>query len=141
MSLLQLPSSHNLAGHRVLRTIFIDQGVRFVADSLAVMQGGELFVPKIPSMRIVDLAKAMAPEARLEVVGIRPGEKLHEEMIAVTDARRTLDMGTHYVIQPEMEWWRGELQGRPVPEGFSYTSDDNSDWLTVERLREMVRGV
>jgi len=109
-------------------------------ESLAVMQGGELFVPKIPSMRIVDLARAMAPEAELRVVGIRPGEKLHEEMIAVTDARRTLDMGSYYVIQPEMAWWRGELDGEPVPEGFSYTSDGNVQWLTVGQLQTMVDG-
>ena len=96
--------------------ITLDQGVDFVMRSLSVMSGGELFVPKIPSMRIVDLAKAMAPEAELEFVGIRPGEKLHEEMIAAADARRTLDMGTHYVIQPEMEWWRpaNGLGGVPV---------------------------
>lgn len=122
--------------------ITLDQGVRFVADSLAGMNGGELFVPKIPSMRIVDLARAMAPDAELEVVGIRPGEKLHEEMIAITDARRTLDMGSYYIIQPEMEWWTPQqLDGTPVPDAFSYTSDSNSDWLTVEQLREMVDSV
>jgi UDP-N-acetylglucosamine 4,6-dehydratase/5-epimerase len=119
--------------------ITLDQGVAFVASSLEVMRGGELFVPKIPSMRIVDLAHAMAPDARLEIVGIRPGEKLHEEMIAATDARRTLDMGSHFVIQPEMDWWPEQhLGGSPVPDGFAYTSDTNSEWLTVERLRTMV---
>jgi len=123
--------------------ITLGQGVDFVIQSLGAMTGGELFVPKIPSMRIVDLARAMAPDARLEIIGIRPGEKLHEEMIAVTDSRRTLDMGTHYLIQPEMEWWRPEvpLDGAPVPDGFSYTSDANSEWLTVDQLREMVASV
>jgi UDP-N-acetylglucosamine 4,6-dehydratase len=123
--------------------ITLDQGVNFVIGSLTAMNGGELFVPKIPSMRVVDLAKAMAPECRLEIVGIRPGEKLHEEMIAVTDARRTLDMGTHYVIQPEMEWWRPAqpLAGTPVADGFSYASDTNSAWLTVDQLRDMVANV
>jgi UDP-N-acetylglucosamine 4,6-dehydratase/5-epimerase len=119
--------------------ITLDQGVEFVSASLDSMHGGELFVPKIPSMRVVDLARAMAPDARLEVVGIRPGEKLHEEMIAVTDARRTVDMGSYYVIQPEMDWWPDkQLAGAPVPDGFSYASDTNSEWLTVDQLRDMV---
>lgn len=123
--------------------ITLDQGVDFVMRSLSTMSGGELFVPKIPSMRVIDLAKAMAPEARLEIVGIRPGEKLHEEMIAAADARRTLDMGSHYVIQPEMEWWRptNGPEGAPVPDGFSYASDTNTDWLAVEQLREMASSV
>ncbi len=118
--------------------ITLDQGVDFVVSSLASMRGGELFVPKIPSMRVVDLARAIAPGARLEVVGIRPGEKLHEEMIAATDSRRTVDMGSFYVIQPEMEWWPDQqLDGSPVEEGFSYASDTNSQWLEVDQLREM----
>ncbi len=122
--------------------ITLEQGVRFVIDSLARMHGGEIFVPKIPSMRVVDLAKAIAPDARLEVVGIRPGEKLHEELISVHDARRTVDMDTHYVIQPEMDWWPKEnLAGRPVPEDFSYVSDTNTEWLTVEQLWELIKDV
>ena len=119
--------------------ITLDQGVRFVLDSLERMHGGELFVPKIPSMRIMDLAAAMAPEARLETVGIRPGEKLHEEMISASDARSTLDMGDHYVIQPELEWWpREALDGTPVPEGFRYASDTNTRWLSPDELRAMI---
>ncbi|MGI8928661.1 MAG: UDP-N-acetylglucosamine 4,6-dehydratase (inverting) [Candidatus Limnocylindrales bacterium] len=119
--------------------ITLDQGVRFVIDSLERMHGGELFVPKIPSMRVVDLARAMAPDARLDIVGIRPGEKLHEEMIAAPDSRRTVDMGGYYVIQPEMEWWpQQRLDGLPVSDGFSYSSDGNSQWLTVDELRDMV---
>ncbi len=119
--------------------ITLDQGVQFVRDSLERMHGGELFVPKIPSMRMVDLAAAIAPDARLEVVGIRPGEKLHEEMINVSDARSTLDMGDHYVIQPELEWWpRETLDGTPVPEGFRYASDTNPQWLTPDELRAMI---
>jgi UDP-N-acetylglucosamine 4,6-dehydratase len=120
--------------------ITLDQGVDFVMRSLEVMTGGELFVPKIPSIRIVDLAQAIAPGARLEIVGIRPGEKLHEEMIAVSDSRRTLDMGSHFVIQPEMEWWRPAhpTDGSPVPDGFAYSSDTNTDWLTIEQLRETI---
>ena len=119
--------------------ITLDQGVRFVLDSLERMHGGELYVPKIPSMRVVDLAKAMAPDATLRVVGIRPGEKLHEEMISVSDARSTLDVGDRYVIQPELDFWpKTKLDGTPMPDGFSYASDTNDQWLTVDELRTMV---
>jgi UDP-N-acetylglucosamine 4,6-dehydratase len=119
--------------------ITLEQGVTFVMDSLERMHGGELFVPKIPSMRLVDLAHAVAPEARLEVVGIRPGEKLHEEMISAPDSRRTLDLGRYYVIQPDMEWWPAQhVDGAAVPDGFSYASDTNSEWLSVDQLREMI---
>jgi UDP-N-acetylglucosamine 4,6-dehydratase len=123
--------------------ITLDQGVRFVIDNLERMHGGELFVPKIPSMRVVDLARAMAPEARLEVVGIRPGEKLHEEMISTHDSRATRDMGEYYVIQPEFEWWSGDRLegGSPVPDGFRYASDTNAEWLSVEQLHQMVADV
>ena len=119
--------------------ITLEQGVRFVMDSVERMEGGELFVPKIPSMRLTDLAEAVAPGAKLEVVGIRPGEKLHEEMISENDARRTLDMGGYFVIQPEMDWWPNTLEGDGLPEGFSYSSDTNTNWLSVPELREMVR--
>jgi UDP-N-acetylglucosamine 4,6-dehydratase/5-epimerase len=119
--------------------ITLEQGVRFVIESLDRMKGGELFVPKIPSMKVTDLATALAPDARTRVVGIRPGEKLHEEMISAPDSRRTIDMGDYYVIQPEMEWWpERQLGGTPVPDGFSYASDTNTNWLTVDELREMV---
>ena len=122
--------------------ITLPDGVRFVLQSLSVMHGGELFVPKIPSMRVTDLAAAMAPKAELKVVGIRPGEKLHEEMINVSDARSTVDMGQYYVIQPALEWWpRDQLNGQAVPEGFSYSSDTNDRWLTVAELRTMLKSV
>lgn len=119
--------------------ITLDQGVKFVFDSLERMHGGEIFVPKIPSMRITDLARVIAPDAKLEIVGIRPGEKLHEEMISPNDARRTLDMGDHYVIQPEMEWWvDSTLKGEAVADGFAYSSETNTDWLSDAQLREMI---
>lgn len=119
--------------------ITLDQGAQFVMDSLVRMRGGELFVPKIPSTKVVDLAKAIAPNAELAVVGIRPGEKLHEEMITANDSRRTVDMGDYYVVQPDMEWWNSEpFDGCPVPEGFHYSSDKNEWWLTPDELREMV---
>jgi UDP-N-acetylglucosamine 4,6-dehydratase len=119
--------------------ITLPQGVRFVMDNLARMRGGEIFVPKIPSMKVTDLAAAMAPAARTEVVGIRPGEKLHEEMISVHDARRTRDLGDAYVITPEMDWFPLlDFGGKPVREDFAYTSDGNDRWLTVDQLRTML---
>lgn len=119
--------------------ITLDQGVSFVMNSLECMHGGELFVPKIPSTKVLDLAKAIAPDAEIDIVGIRPGEKLHEEMISVHDSRRTVDMGTYYVVQPEMEWFQAEpSDGCPVPDGFHYSSDKNESWLTIDELREMI---
>lgn len=119
--------------------ITLDQGVRFVLRMLIEMHGGELFVPKIPSMRVVDLAAAVAPDARVEFVGIRPGEKLHEEMISIDDARRTLDAGDFYVLEPDADWWDGSHwpDASPAPEGFRYTSDTNDRWLTIDDLRAM----
>jgi UDP-N-acetylglucosamine 4,6-dehydratase/5-epimerase len=120
--------------------ITLDQGVQFVLDSLQRMRGGEIFVPKIPSMRVIDLAKAIAPECEIEIVGIRPGEKLHEAMITEDDARHTVEFDTYYVIQPEFPWWSRESVegGKPLPEEFKYTSDTNTQWLTVEELRALV---
>ena len=123
--------------------ITLDQGVHFVIAMLERMHGGELFVPQIPSMRVVDLAKAIAPDAKIEISGIRPGEKLHEEMISVDDARRTLAADGFYVVQPDAEWWarsgrpKGWEGASPVPEGFRYTSDTNTEWLTLGQLRAM----
>jgi UDP-N-acetylglucosamine 4,6-dehydratase/5-epimerase len=121
----------------------LDQGVQFVIDNLGRMNGGEIFIPKIPSMRVTDLAKAIAPECEVKIVGIRPGEKLHEAMITEDDARHTLEYDTHYVIQPEFPWWRKEYSngGKPLPEGFTYVSNQNEEWLTVEQLRDLVEGM
>lgn len=118
--------------------ITLDQGVRFVIDNFERMVGGELFVPKIPSMTITDLVEAMAPGHEMVHVGIRPGEKLHEEMISVDDSRRTVDMGDYYVVKPEMEWWQDKIGGKAVEDGFRYASDVNDDWLSREKLREMI---
>jgi UDP-N-acetylglucosamine 4,6-dehydratase len=119
--------------------ITLEQGVRFVMEMTELMHGGELFVPKIPSIRVADLARAVAPTARHEVVGIRPGEKLHEEMIARDDAYRTLDSGRFYVMQPDAEWWDRSVwaEASAVPDGFRYASDTNPEWLTVDELRTM----
>jgi UDP-N-acetylglucosamine 4,6-dehydratase len=120
--------------------ITLDQGARFVVDCLGRMHGGELFVPKIPSTDIMTLARAIAPECEPEVVGIRPGEKLHEMMIGEDDARRTLDMGDYYVVQPDFPWWEnGRLTGgRAMPDGFSYQSDTNPVRLSVTEVRELL---
>lgn len=120
--------------------ITLEHGVQFVLDSLRRMHGGEIFVPKIPSMKVTDLAKAIAPECNIEVVGIRPGEKLHEAMITEDDARRTLEYDNYYVIQPEFPWWKDENGhgGKPLPEGFGYISNVNDEWLSVEDLQLLV---
>ncbi|HXG51802.1 MAG TPA: UDP-N-acetylglucosamine 4,6-dehydratase (inverting) [candidate division Zixibacteria bacterium] len=121
--------------------ITLEQAVQFVLSCLERMRGGEIFVPKIPSMKIVDLARALAPECRLEVVGIRPGEKLHETMVPEDDARNTVEYEDCFVIYAQSVNGNGRRNGgRPCPEGFRYSSDTNSRWLTVEELRQLVGG-
>ncbi|HLK11855.1 MAG TPA: UDP-N-acetylglucosamine 4,6-dehydratase (inverting) [Candidatus Binatia bacterium] len=121
--------------------ITLDQAVSFVGRALRQMRGGEIFVPKLPSVRIVDLARALAPGCALDEVGIRPGEKLHEVMITAEDARKAVEFDDHYVIQPAFPWWSDDLGaaggGRPVPEGFVYASDTNDRWLDGEELRTL----
>ena len=121
--------------------ITLDQGVQFVLDNLERMYGGEIFVPKIPSMNIMDLAQAIAPNCEIELVGIRPGEKLHEAMIMEDDARHTVEFDTYYVIQPEFSWWKMTQvgDGKPLEDGFAYTSDNNTEWLTIKQLEELVK--
>jgi len=121
--------------------ITLDQGVRFVVDIFARMQGGEIFVPKIPSMKVVDLAKAIAPKAKTTIVGIRPGEKLHEVMISSDDAKNTKELDDCYVIKPAFQWWSNEnhAEGRSVPEDFCYSSNTNKQWLTVTQLQTMLK--
>ena len=120
--------------------ITLDKGVQFVIDNLDRMHGGELFVPKIPSMNILDLAKAIGPECDIKIVGIRPGEKLHEAMITEDDARHTIEFDDYYVIQPEFSWWAEEFKqgSKPLPDDFHYVSNENTQWLTIEELRELV---
>jgi UDP-N-acetylglucosamine 4,6-dehydratase len=122
--------------------ITLEQGVNCVLSSLAIMQGGELFVPKIPSMRLVDLAHALAPGLPHEIVGIRPGEKLHEVMVTDDDARMTLELDDRYVICPNLLDWSSshldQLGARPVAEGFRYSSDLNTEWLDPASLAVLV---
>ena len=121
--------------------ITLPQAVELVLFALTEMEGGEVFVPKIPSMRVVDLAEAMAPGIEREIVGIRPGEKLHELLLTGDEARHTLDCGDVYVVLPEHPWWNeqgSKLFGTPVEGEFVYASDTNDEWLTVEQLRELL---
>ena len=122
--------------------ITLPQAVEFVIDSFEAMDGGELYVPRIPSMHVTDLAKAIAPDAELVEVGIRPGEKLHEEMISPEDSRRTIRQADRYVVGPTLaEWTYRVPAGEPVPDGFAYTSDTNDLWLTVQDLQVMLDDV
>jgi UDP-N-acetylglucosamine 4,6-dehydratase len=125
--------------------ITLEQGVDFVLRSLDRTQGGEIFVPKIPSMKIVDLAKTIVPGAAIEIVGIRPGEKLHEVMVTEDDARSTLEFDDCYLIQPVFAFWGGRNNsagtgGKPVPDGFRYSSETNTEWMTPDQLRRFVGG-
>jgi UDP-N-acetylglucosamine 4,6-dehydratase len=124
--------------------ITLDQGIRFVIRCIEQMQGGEVFVPKIPSMKVVDIARAIAPEAELEAIGIRPGEKLHEVLIHVDEARSTIELEDMFVVQPSEALWFGHAWrdiGRPLPEGYRYASDSNSEWLTLEQIKEIVTSI
>lgn len=124
--------------------ISLEEGVDLVLYALENMWGGETFVPRIPSYRIVDVAEAVAPKARREIVGIRPGEKLHEEMITETDALNSLEFDRYYVILPSTPTWdvkkfREAFNGRPCPVGFRYNSGDNTEWLSVAQIRQLIR--
>ena len=119
--------------------ITLPQAVNFVVSSFDVMDGGELYVPRIPSMHVADLAKAIAPDAALVEVGIRPGEKLHEEMISPEDSRRTIRQADRFVVGPTLAEWTYRIPaGDPVPDGFAYTSDTNDLWLAVDDIKQML---
>jgi len=123
----------------------LEQGVRFVIRCIEQMEGGEVFVPKIPSTKITDLARAIAPEAKMEVIGIRPGEKLHEVLVNEDEARHTVELEDMFVILPsdEQAWFAQswKQRGKPLPEGFRYASNTNSEWLTLEQIRELVQPI
>ena len=119
----------------------LEQGVRFTIRCIEEMEGGEVFVPKIPSMRVVELAKAMAPSSRIEVVGIRGGEKLHEVLISEDEARHTIELDEMFVVQPAEALWFGYAwneKGRPMPEGFRYRSDTNDRWLSAGEMLQLI---
>lgn len=122
--------------------ITLQQGVDFVASSLAMMRGGEIFVPKIPSMRVIDLARCMAPHLEHRFVGIRPGEKLHEVMITEDDSRHTLELDDRYLIEPIFSWWERKTYvkrgAQRAPDGFCYASNLNNDWLDEAGLKRLM---
>lgn len=124
--------------------ITLEQGVDMVLYAIENAWGGELFVPKIPSYRITDVAEAVSPDSKQEIVGIRPGEKLHEEMISETDSLCTYSCGRYYVIAPaapnwDLEEWKAKFGVTLVPEGFKYNSGTNDEWLSVPELRALIR--
>jgi UDP-N-acetylglucosamine 4,6-dehydratase len=125
--------------------ISLEQGARFVIRCIEQMQGGELFVPKIPSMKMTDLAKAMAPEAEIRIIGIRPGEKLHESLISEDEARTTVELDDMFVVQPAGEpLWFGHAwtqKGRALPDGFTYTSANNTEWLDVDGINAILKPI
>jgi UDP-N-acetylglucosamine 4,6-dehydratase len=123
--------------------ITLEQAVDFVLSSLGRMGGGEIFVPKIPSMRVTDIAEAVAPDAQHRSIGIRPGEKLHEVLLTEDEARHSLETEHGFVVLPEHASWplREVEGGRPLPAGFRYSSDQNDRWLEVEELRAMASGL
>jgi len=120
--------------------ITLEEAVEFVLESIDRMHGGEIFVPVLPSMNVTDLARAMAPDCQLKEIGIRPGEKLHEAMVTEDEARHSQRFDTFFVIEPEHPWWHTEKWegGQTLPDGFRYSSDNNTQWLTVEQLRQMI---
>ena len=122
--------------------ITLDQGAAFVLNALKIMQGGEIWVPKIPSMKIVNLAKIINPVCKLVEIGIRPGEKLHEVMIPKDDSRQTLEFDDHFIIKPSFPWWGDDWHtnkgGRCCASDFYYGSDNNSVWLTEEQIIKII---
>lgn len=121
--------------------VTLEQGVRFVIDCIGRMQGGEVFIPKCHSMKVTDLADVIAPQAKREIIGIRPGEKLHEILLTEEEVAHTREFDSYFVIEPEFPFWKKDYLegGKPLPEGFQYTSDNNSWWLTKEELKQMLR--
>ena len=121
--------------------ITLPQAVDLVLFAIDHMTGGEIFIPKIPSMRVVDLAEAVAPGLPREVIGIRPGEKLHEVLLTPDETRHAIDSGDVYVVLPEHPWWSAAprwMEGKPLEDGFAYTSETNTEWLGVEDLRAVL---
>ena len=122
--------------------ITLEQGVRLVIKALDQMHGGEIFVPKIPSMRLIDLAESIAEGCEVEIIGIRPGEKLHEVLISRDEARSTVEFDDMFIVQPEFPWW-GDIDrsdGNLLDDGFEYSSNNNSHWLSSEDIHQVIKG-
>lgn len=119
----------------------LEQGVHFVINCIEQMEGGEVFVPKIPSTKVIDLARAIAPNAKIDIIGIRPGEKLHEALISEDEARTTIELDHMYVVQPAEALWFGyawDKKGQRLPDGYHYASDNNTEWLDVEGIKKYI---
>lgn len=122
--------------------ISMESATKFVFDSLDMMEGGELYVPKIPSMKIVDLAKAIDLDGSLNEIGMRPGEKLHEEMISIDDSRRTLKLGNRFVVTPVAAEWGYQLPaGEKMPEGWAFRSDTNDEWISRAEMKDFIESL
>jgi UDP-N-acetylglucosamine 4,6-dehydratase len=122
--------------------ISIESAVQFIAESFEIMSGGELYVPRIPSMRLIDLVHAISPNSEILEIGIRPGEKLHEEMISADDSRRTVVLPGRFVVTPvAAEWGYVQPQGDLMPEGIAYRSDTNDMWMSEQDLKVFVAGI
>ena len=124
--------------------ISIEEGVDMVLHALEHAWGSEIFVPKIPSYKITDVAEAIAPECRHEIIGIRPGEKIHEEMITASDSYTTYDLGKYYAILPQKTLWdleafKDHFKAQPAPKGMSYNSGDNTEWVNIEEIRNLIK--
>src|SRR5262249_3166489 len=121
--------------------VTLEQGVGLVWTAFDDMEGGEIYVKKVPSMKVVDIARAVDPKAEPEIIGIRPGEKLHEQMISAEDSLNTFEYEGYYKIMPAINSWGNETRiknGNKVPPGFSYTSDRNTEWMSIENLRTWI---
>lgn len=120
--------------------ITLEQGVKFGIECIDKMHGGEIFIPKIPSMRIMDLADVIAPESEKEIIGIRPGEKINEVLLTQEEARHTKEFDKYFTIEPEFPFWAEENLngGKDLPDGFTYTSDNNNSWLTKDALKTII---
>lgn len=128
--------------------IELDEGVDFVISRFLNMLGGEIFIPKIPSIKIIDLVKAYGDNFNYKIIGLRPGEKIHEVMIPVEEARNCYDMGDYYLIKPSLSWWNtGEFKkllnnkGKIVKNNFEYSSDNNKKWLTINKIKQMLKTI
>jgi len=123
--------------------ITLEQGIDFVIHCIEIMRGGEVFVPKIPSMQMMDLVEVIAPGTEVRDIGIRPGEKLHEVLISEDEARQSVELESMYIVQPTQPWWTESTinEGKPLSGDFRYASDTNTDWLTSDRLREFIHGL
>ncbi len=118
----------------------LEQGVRFVMNCIEQMEGGEVFVPKIPSTKVIDLAKAIAPDARMNIIGIRPGEKLHEVLVSEDEARNAVERETMFIVKPPETLWKRDMhyEGKSLPGGFRFSSDTNTQWLDVEGIKKYI---